>query len=112
MKAYDEEIKIVGIVSPVVFLWRKIELPHLGPLVVFADELERVVDSPNIIVVLGEVVPQLKFIVFLGELVLNAIEFVILQFVLFLHRHVEHFLEGLAPWRKLDVAVDAVKYFS
>lgn len=88
------------------------ELSDLHSLAVLADELEGVIDPPNFIVVLNKVIPQLKFIVFLGELVLNTIEFVVLQFVLFLYRHVQHFLESLAPWRKLDVAVNAVQYFS
>lgn len=81
-------------------------------MAVLTDELERVVDPPNLIVVLGRVVPQLKFIIFLRELVFNTIELVVLQLVLLLNRHVQHFLESLAPWRKLDVAVNAVQYFS
>ena len=81
-------------------------------MVVLADELQGVINPPNVVVLLGQVVAQLKLVVFFGEFVLDTIEFVVLQFVLLFNRHIQHFLESLALRMKLDVAVNAVEYFS
>jgi hypothetical protein len=55
------------------------------PLAILAHELEGVVHSPPFVVLLSAFISQLKqLVVLFAELILDAIAFVVLQFVLFL----------------------------